>query len=221
MRCAANSKSQWARHPIPKIVSASPRPCAFRDQRREEWRRFDSCVRATARESRGQQTPECTSTAACHALRVVGSQHAATQTGRDFDIMSGRVNAGHAGGYGAEKIGGDRTNAARDGVCRMHVFTVGTVDGDDVADFDAGDLGDIDHGYVHGNDADDGGEFSAHEHAAAAVAKRTVYAVAVAGGENGDYGGTLGSEFCTVANVGAAGNPAQANDAGAQAHYRL
>src|SRR5260370_25599106 len=100
--------------------------------------------------------------------------------------MSSDVDAGDAGGYRAEKIGGDGADAARDGVRGMNVFAVGAVDGDDVADFDAGDVRDIDHGYIHGDDADDGRKLAAHEHAAAAVTERAVNAVSIAAREHRD-----------------------------------
>jgi len=135
-------------------------------------------------------------------------------------LLVRKHRCGARGGYGAEKIGGDGADAARDGVCRMHVFTVGTVDGDDVADFDAGDL--VTSIMVTSMETMPmmGRVFRARARSRGCCQAK-VYAVAVAGGENGDYGGTLGSEFCAVAHVGAAGNPAQANDAGAQAHYRF
>src|SRR5260370_2166196 len=134
---------------------------------------------------------------------------------------SGDVDAGDASGHRAEKIGGDGADAARDRVGGMHVFAVGAVDGDDIADFDAGDVGDIDNGHIHGDDSDDGRKFAAHEHAAAAVTERAVNAVAVAGREHGDYGRPRRYEFCAIANTGAGGNAAQAYDARAQAHHRL
>src|SRR6266436_6596706 len=162
-------------------------------------------LRDAAREMRGQQTSECTSTTAPNVLQLI----------------SGDIDARDAGGYGAEEIGGDGADAAGDGVRWMHVFAVGTVDGDDIADFGVGDVGDIDHGYIHGDNADDGRELATHEHAAAAVTKRAVNAVAIAGGENRDHGRTLRSEFCSVAHTGTGGNAAQANDARAQAHHRL
>src|SRR5260370_17164682 len=135
--------------------------------------------------------------------------------------MSSDVDAGDAGGYRAEKIGGHGADATRDGVRGMNVFAVGAVDGDDVADLDSGDVGDIDHGYIHGDDADDGRKFAAPEHAAAAVTERAVNAVAIARREHSDYGRPRRDEVCAVAHAAPAADTPQAHNGRAQRHPRL
>jgi hypothetical protein len=42
------------------------------------------------------------------------------------------------------------------------MLAIDAVDGDKVAELDAGDLGDIDHGHIHRNDADNGSELAAY-----------------------------------------------------------
>ena len=84
----------------------------------------------------------------------------------------------------------------------------------------AGNVGDVDHGDVHGDDSDDGGERAA-EQDGATIAKRAVDAVAVASREDGDARGALGDERFVVADPGAGGDLANADDARAQAQHRF
>ncbi len=83
------------------------------------------------------------------------------------DAESVLINAGDALADGAQEIGGDGTDAAGDQVRGMDKFSVGAVDGRGVADFHAGNFGDVNHGDVHGDNSNHGRENAANEDAAA------------------------------------------------------
>jgi hypothetical protein len=71
---------------------------------------------------------------------------------------SGQINSGDAGAYSTEEIRGNGSDAASDAICRENVIAVGAIDGGDVTERGVGDIGNVDHGDVHGDDADNGSE---------------------------------------------------------------
>src|SRR5580700_7110060 len=100
----------------------------------------------------------------------------------------------------AEQIRTDGTDAARDDVGRVSTIAIGAINRGDIADGYVGNIGDIEHHYIHGDDADDGSEMAAHSHAAA-IAKRTMNAVAIACGEHRDARRALGDPRGIVADA--------------------
>src|SRR5215470_6243325 len=86
----------------------------------------------------------------------------------------------------AEQIRSNGPDSACDAVGKHHIVSVGSVNCGDVADGNFRDIGDVDHRYVHGNNADNRRERSAYEDFAF-VAERTMNAVAISGGENGNF----------------------------------
>src|SRR5690348_8730614 len=100
-------------------------------------------------------------------------------------LRSAEVNAFDALAYGAEQVGSDGADAARDAVGEKHLVAVRAVNRGHVADFHAFDVGHVNHGDVHGDNAHDGRELAAHQDVAA-IAERAVDAVAVARGQHAD-----------------------------------
>src|SRR6266851_1211505 len=87
--------------------------------------------------------------------------------------------------HGAQQIRGDRPDAARHAICRQHLLAVRPVDRGHVADLRAVDLRNINHGHVHGDDADDWRELPAQQHVPA-ISQRAVDSVSVPRRENAD-----------------------------------
>ena len=133
---------------------------------------------------------------------------------------SRNVEAWDASANRAKQVGGNRADTPSHLIGRVGVFAIDAVDGDHVAELRSGNVGSVDHGYVHRHDADDGCEFPAHQHAAAS-AQRTMYAIAVARCKNSDEGRPRGHEFRAVSDARAGWNSPQADDACAQTHHRL
>ena len=119
----------------------------------------------------------------------------------------------------AEQIGTDGTDAARDNVGRVSAIAICAINRGDIADGYVGNVCDIEHHYIHGNDADDGGEMAAHSYAAA-IAKRTMNAVAIARREHRNVRVTLGHPGCIVADTFTRWNGADVDDASAKTHHR-
>src|SRR5215470_76853 len=86
----------------------------------------------------------------------------------------------------AEQIRSNGPDSACDAVGKHYIVSVGSVNCGDVADGSFRDIRDVDHRYVHGNDADNRRERSAYEDFAF-VSERTMNAVAISGGENGNF----------------------------------
>src|ERR1700751_5840692 len=103
--------------------------------------------------------------------------------------VSGNIKPRNAGADGAEEIRGDSADATGDEVGGEKVIAVEAVDGGDISESDVRDIGDVSHGDVHGNDTDDGSEDTVDQNVTF-VAKRAMDAIAVAGGENGNFGWT-------------------------------
>src|SRR5277367_4545332 len=99
--------------------------------------------------------------------------------GHERPLRSGNVYAWDARAHRTKQVGGHRADAPRDLASWVHMLAIDAVDGDEVAEIDAGDIGDIDHGHIHRDDANNGGELAAHQNETA-VAQRTVHAVTVA-----------------------------------------
>src|SRR6266404_9068465 len=99
--------------------------------------------------------------------------------------VSSQINSRNAGTDGAEQVGSDGADAAGEEICGKHMFSVRAVDGGYVSQCDLGHVCDVDHGDVHGDDADDGRENTAHQHTAF-VAEGAMDAVAISGGKHGD-----------------------------------
>src|SRR5207248_5371169 len=113
---------------------------------------------------------------------------------------SADVDAFDALAYGAEQVGSDGADAARHAVREKHIATrVRAVESGDIADFHAFDVGHINHGHVHGDDAHDRRELAAHQYAAA-IAERAVDAVAIAGGKHANEGRAFGDKGGVVAD---------------------
>src|SRR5450755_1956305 len=102
----------------------------------------------------------------------------------------------------------------------MAVGTVDAMNGDDRTNLCVGDFSDINHAHIHGNNAYDGSDLSANEHAASTT-ERAVNSVAIAGGENRDSRGALGHEFSAVTDRATRRNISDGDNPGAQAHDRL
>src|SRR5690242_17576551 len=165
----------------------------------------------------GPQTSECTSTR--RVRRIAGrDRHRDFQKKWSFPLLE--IDARNALAHGTKKIGSYRADAARDDIGRMYAIPVRAVNRDRIADFGARNIGHVDHRNVHGDNSNNGGKQSANQNAAA-IAERTVNAVAVTGGEDGDARGTLGDESFVVADARPNGNVADIDDARAQAHHRL
>src|SRR6516225_6474689 len=64
-----------------------------------------------------------------------------------------------------DKVGSHGADAASDDVCGVYMVAVGTIDSGDIADGGVGDVGDVEHAYVHRDNADDGRLVSANVHA--------------------------------------------------------
>lgn len=89
----------------------------------------------------------------------------------------------------------------------------GADEGGDVTDLDAGDVGDVHHGLVHADEADNGGiVFAEADHAF--VAEMAGIAVAVANAEGGDADVASGGVGGVVADGVSGGNVADGGDAG-------
>src|SRR6202035_187602 len=102
----------------------------------------------------------------------------------------------------------------------MSVIAIYAVYGTHVASLHRLDVGKVDHGYVHGDDSDDRGEFSADQDTTL-VTEGTMHAVRVTCCKNANYGRALGDKFAAVANTGACRDASQAHDASAETHDRL
>src|SRR5689334_13944120 len=121
---------------------------------------------------------------------------------------------------GAQQIRSYGADAASYEVRGMNVLAVNAVYRANVAGLHRLNVGNVDHGYVHGNDSDDWGKLSSDQNASL-VAQGAVYPVGVASCKNADYRWALGNKFAAVADAGTCGDVSQAHDAGAQAHDRL
>src|SRR5438445_8260242 len=134
--------------------------------------------------------------------------------------FSGNVEAGHASSDRAKQIGSYGADSAGRAVREQNVFAGSAINGDFVADSDAGHVGHIDHRYVHGDDAHDWRDRSANKNVSL-VAERAMNAVAIAGGEQSNPGRPRRNELRIVSHALPRGNVAQADDSRAQTHDRL
>ena len=87
------------------------------------------------------------------------------------------------------------------------MVAVRAIDGGNVADGHVLDVGHVNHGDIHGDDAHDGRELAAHQHAAA-IPERAMDAVAVARSQHTDQRRALRHKRGVVADSFARGNAA-------------
>src|SRR5258708_24578747 len=84
----------------------------------------------------------------------------------------------HALAHGTQQIRSDRPHAARHAIRRQYLLAVRAINRGHIADLCALHVRDIDHGHVHGDDAHDGYELPAQQHAAA-ISQPSVDSVSV------------------------------------------
>ena len=78
---------------------------------------------------------------------------------------------------------------------------------------DASDVGDIDHGLVHGDASGDGGSLPAHQYFPA-IGEQAIVTVSVADRQQRDAGWARRTEGCVVADGFSGGDGAKRGDAG-------
>src|SRR5258706_14258793 len=130
---------------------------------------------------------------------------------REGEKFSGNVEAGHASSDRAKQIGSYGADSAGGAVRKQDVFAGSAIDGDFVADGDAGHVGYVDHRHVHGDDAHDWRDRSANKNVSL-VAERAMNAVAIAGGEQSNPGRPRRDELRIESNALPSGSMAHADD---------